>query len=377
MRDIASQWPNPDHALICLSVRSGLDLLFRSLGLPEKSEVLMTALTIPDMPNIIAEHGCVPVPLDLDPCSMEPLEDGLRSAVTPATRAIVVAHLFGGRIPMEPILETAREHNLLVIEDCAQAFTGTGYSGHPEADVSMFSFGSIKTATAMGGGVLMVRDGILKGKMEALQNACPVQSTYAYARRLLKYSLLVALTGRPVFAVLYRLSRMLGLDYDLMLHRSSRGFAGGDFWNRIRQQPCPALLALMERRLRTYPMERIAARKAKGDRLLSILRDQFQCPGAEGSSFWVFPVVVRDKPTCIKELRRSGFDATDRQSMQAVTPPERAQRPVRTEALAGKIIYLPLYASMPAKEVERMAGILEEADSRNKLSCPEQSGAIA
>jgi perosamine synthetase len=362
-RKIEKQWQKPDQAFVCMSVRSGFDLLFNALALQGKSEVLMTALTIPDMPRIVAEHGCVPVPLDLDPHSMGPLEGDLRDAITSATRAIVVAHLFGGQIFMEPILKIARKHNLLVIEDCAQGFTGSGYSGHLEADVSMFSFGSIKTATALGGGVLIVRDGELRKKMIALQDTYPVQSTFDYARRLVKYALLTVLACRPAFALLYKLSSLLRVDYDLILHRSSRGFAGADFWSRIRQQPCFALLALMERRLRSYTAGQLTGRRAKGNQLLELLPGRFQCPGAETSSFWVFPVTVRDKTKCIHALRAEGFDATDRQSMRAVTSPDGRKKPVKTEELLEKVIYLPLYPQMPEKEVERMAKVICQTDT--------------
>jgi dTDP-4-amino-4,6-dideoxygalactose transaminase len=93
---------------------------------------------------------------------------------------------------MEALLGFARKHSLLVIEDCAQAFAGRDYSTHPETDVSMFSFGSIKTATALGGqysGCATI------GEMAALQNLYSVQSRVAYARRLLKYGVLTALTS--------------------------------------------------------------------------------------------------------------------------------------------------------------------------------------
>jgi dTDP-4-amino-4,6-dideoxygalactose transaminase len=362
---IEKQWPQPERVFVCLSVRSGLDLLFEALALPANSEVLMTALTIPDMPRIIAKHGCIPVPLDLDVHSMDPLEDCLHRAMTPATRAIVVAHLFGGRIHMEPVLDLARKHGLLVIEDCAQAFSGCAFSGHAESDVSMFSFGSIKTATALGGAVLMVRDRTLKGRMAALQSGYPVQSRSAYIRRLLKYSLLTALTCWPAFSVLYRLLRLLRLDYDLILHRSSRGFAGDDFFGLIRQQPCTPLLALMGRRLRTYSPGRIASRRIKGTRLASLLCGRLQCPGAEAldHSYWVFPVLVHDKLKCIRALRNAGFDATDKQSMQAVSSPGGRQDPVKTRAMLEKMIYLPLYPAIPENEIERMAEVLREADA--------------
>ncbi|MEX2558766.1 MAG: DegT/DnrJ/EryC1/StrS family aminotransferase, partial [Pirellulales bacterium] len=157
-RCIESLWSGSGDTLACLSVRSGFDLLLEALALPPGSEVLVSALTIKDMVRIIDEHGLLAVPVDLEPGAMAPDLDSLRQAITPATRAILVAHLFGGRIDLEPIVRLAEEHGLLVIEDCAQAYVGPHFVGHPGVAASMFSFGPIKTATALGGGLIRVAD---------------------------------------------------------------------------------------------------------------------------------------------------------------------------------------------------------------------------
>src|SRR5580704_16409678 len=127
-------WSHGDDALACLSVRSGFDLWLSAVKLPPGSEVLVSAITIPDMVRIIREHGLVPVPVDVDPDRLAIDLEGLKRAVTPRTRAILVAHLFGTRQPLEAIAEFARDHELLLVEDCAQSFVGSGYTGHPEAD---------------------------------------------------------------------------------------------------------------------------------------------------------------------------------------------------------------------------------------------------
>src|SRR3990172_4514359 len=132
LSEVAACWPEPELMFPCLSVRTGFDLLWRSLDLPAGSEVLMSALTIPDMPRIVRHHQLVPVPVDLNVADMAPDLNVLRRAITPKTRAIVVAHLFGVRLPLDPIIKIAREHNLTIIEDCAQAFEGCHYAGHPD-----------------------------------------------------------------------------------------------------------------------------------------------------------------------------------------------------------------------------------------------------
>ncbi len=101
-------WSHSHQAVAVLSVRSGFDLLLSVLQLPRDSEVLMSALTVPDMVRIVEHHGLVPVPVDLIEHGCTPSLESLRRSVTPATRVLVVAHLFGTRILMEPILQFAR-----------------------------------------------------------------------------------------------------------------------------------------------------------------------------------------------------------------------------------------------------------------------------
>ena len=87
-------------SLACLSVRSGFDALLGALALPRGSEVLMSAVNIADMARIIEAHGLTPVPVDLDMQTLTVSMASLARAATPCTRAVLVAHLFGSRMPM-------------------------------------------------------------------------------------------------------------------------------------------------------------------------------------------------------------------------------------------------------------------------------------
>lgn len=93
----------------------------------------MSALTIRDMTRIVEEHGLVPVPVDLDARTLAVRPESLARAVTPKTRAIVVAHLFGSRMPMEPVVRFARERNLFLIEVAPRRTPGTSTGGIPKA----------------------------------------------------------------------------------------------------------------------------------------------------------------------------------------------------------------------------------------------------
>jgi len=361
-RELERAWSGAHDALACLSVRSGFDLLLGTLDLPPGSEILVSAVTIPDMVRIIREHGLVPVPVDVEIESMAPKLERVQAAVTPATRAILVAHLCGGRFPVEPLAEVASQHGLLLFEDCAQAFAGPGYRGDPAADVSMFSFGPIKTATSLGGALLRVRDRDLLGRMRARQAAYPVQSRPYYLRRLAKFAAMKVGAMRPVLAAIVALWKLLGRDADRMINGTARGFPGPAFFSMIRRQPSAPLLSLMRRRLRRFDADRLARRTDRGEFLTGYLDGRVTCPGTRTRphTHWVFPVLADNPGEVIAALGGAGFDATQGQSMCVVAPP--ADRPELdpTEArlMLAKTVYLPFYPEMPEKPFRRMIGLM-------------------
>ena len=365
---IAALGPAAGDMLESLSVRSGFDLLLTALELPPGSEVLVSAVTIRDMTRIIEEHGLVPVAIELDPATMAPDLERLRQAATSATRAILVAHLFGGRIDLRPIAEFATKHQLLLIEDCAQAYAGPEFMGHPASMASMFSFGPIKTATALGGALVHVRDPALLARMSALQAEYPRQGRWAFLLRLAKYAGLKAVSSRPVYGALVRLFRAFGVDHDRLVNGAVRGFAGEGFFVRIRRQPCAALLALMERRVRRFDARRLEARAAAGEVLLERLGEVEACPGAASTphSHWVFPLKVDDPPSAIAALARAGFDATQGQSLVVVDPPDDRPEldPLVTRDTMKKVIYLPCYPELPPEAIGRLAAAIAPLAAR-------------
>jgi perosamine synthetase len=358
-QQVEQLWPEPENTLACFSVRSGFDLLLDAIRLPHGSEVLVSAVTIPDMVRIIQRHGLTPVPVDLDLQQMAPTLDQWERAVTPAAKLILVAHLFGGRTKMEPLLDLARRHGLLVVEDCAQAFAGVGYQGHPQADVSMFSFGSIKSSTALGGAILRVRNPELLAKMRAAQAAYAVQPRWSYLKRLAKYAMLKALACRPICGLFVKYCRAIGCDYDRMVNRAARGFPGDDFFDQIRRQPSAPLLAMLERRLTRCDCRRSERHVAKGTALAASLRNIVPCPGATVTphTYWVFPILVEQPDQMLEHLTRSGFDATQGQSLCVVAPPadRLGQRATAAENLLANVVFLPFYPEMPARQSQRMA----------------------
>ena len=362
-RAVEECWSAEGEGLVTLSVRSGFDLLLSAVELPTGSEVIFSALTIADMPRIVEHHGLVAIPIDIDRETTQPRVDALPAAVTRNTRAIVVTHLYGGRLDVEPIVAFARTRGLMVIEDCAQAFAGPGYTGHPDSDVAMFSFGPIKTATALGGGLLRVRDANLLARMRQRQREYAVQPTGGYVGRLLKYALLHAVSGPVTYGAILALLRAVGVDHDRLVHRLTRSFSGVEFIARIRRQPCVALLRMLHRRLREDPAP-LARRVADGDALQRRLGATVTCPGGSLTPhhYWVFPILVPEPKRLIRALREAGFDATEGRSFDVVQDPPGSGGDSTTQAkdILSHVVYLPFYPEMSRRGWVRMAQVLTD-----------------
>lgn len=358
-RRIETLWTADGNSLVCLSVRSGFDALLSALNLPERSEVLVSALTIRDMPRIIEAHGLVPIPVDLDPGDLSVTVDSLRRALTLQTRAILVAHLFGSRMPMAPIIEFAKTHGLLVIEDCAQAYAADDYRGDPESDVSLFSFGAIKTASALQGAILRFRDSPLREKVKLWQEGWSVQTQRQFLARVAKYSLLVILARRPIYSLFVATCRCAGIDHDRLIGDSVRGFADGDFFQRIRRRPCAVLIELLERRLTRYDRRGIVRRIAAA-RLANRLLPWLERAGdqAHDHSYWLYPVLHDDPDKLTEFLWRQGFDATrGASSMYVVEPPPDRQelRSANAQRIFNRLLYLPVHSRTCQRDIERLA----------------------
>lgn len=349
-------------AFACLSVRTGLDLYLEQLALPHGSEVLMSALTIPDMARVVARHGLVVVPVDVDSATLAPRPEAWRRAAGPRTRAAILAHLFGTRVSLDPLVDLRRERGILVLEDDAQAFTGPDWRGDPAADVSMFSFGPIKTATALQGAVLRVRDPAVLARMRAVHAGLPRATQGEFAKRSLKYAGLKALSWRPVYAAFVRISESRGGSVDAVIQKTVRGFPGGDLFVKIRHQPCPAMYALLARRLEQYDGSRVAERARLGDGLAHAIGDVAQVPGMRASvhTHWVFTVLADRPDELVAALRGSGFDATRVATLTALPAPEGRPEldPREARAIVSRLVYLPLYPELGRARTERLAEIV-------------------
>lgn len=381
----------PDEWLVCLSVRSGFDLLLRALALPAGSEVLVSAVTHPDLVRIIEGHGLRAVPLDLDLATLAPRTELLKAAHSSCTRAVLVAHLFGGRVNLQPVADFARRHDLVLIEDYAQSFRGPQDPGDPLADVSMFSFGPIKTATALGGGLIHVRNPDTLRKMRNEQLSWPMQRRSDYFIKLLKFLCLTQLTRPVPYRLLFRTCVLLGKDFDTLVNGTARTFhssrrpkASGSTSNRwatadplserIRHQASTPLLGMLAHRLRSFDAGRLASRARVGEEIARRLSPAIIRPGglADSRTHWLFPIIRSDPDSLILALRREGIDAARATSNICVieAPPDRPEFiPTAATRMMRDIVFLPVYPELPEEALERLTKIVNQAQIEGPEQC--------
>src|SRR6476646_2525607 len=139
---------------------SALHLAMLAAGIGPGDEVITVSMTFVATVAAIGYTGARPVFVDIDPASytMDPAK--IEAAITERTKAIVPVHLYGQPADMDPIVEIARRHNLIVIEDAAQAHASE-YKGRRVGslgDLACFSFHPGKNLGAYGEGGAVVTD---------------------------------------------------------------------------------------------------------------------------------------------------------------------------------------------------------------------------
>ena len=146
-----------------VAVHSGTAALHLSMlaaGLKPGDEVITTAMTFCATVNAIIHAGATPVLADCDRRTMNLDPEDLRGRITPRTRAIVPVHFAGRGCDMDPIMEIAQSHHLIVIEDCAHAIE-TEYRGRKAGtfgDFGCFSFYVTKNVCTGEGGMVLAAD---------------------------------------------------------------------------------------------------------------------------------------------------------------------------------------------------------------------------
>lgn len=155
------------HATSVSNGTVAIHLALIALGIGPGDEVIVPTLTYVASVNAIAYTGATPVFVDSVASTWQMDPTDVRKKITPQTRAIMVVHLYGHPCDMDELVAIANEHNLVLIEDCAEAI-GSLYKGKHVGSfgaVGTFSFFGNKTITTGEGGMVVTNDETLHSRL--------------------------------------------------------------------------------------------------------------------------------------------------------------------------------------------------------------------
>ena len=167
------------HVIPCANGTDALQVALMALDLKEGDEVITTSFTFIATAEVIALLKLTPVLVDVDPDTFNIDPEAVKKAITPKTKAIIPVHLFGQCADMHSLKQLAKEHNLYILEDNAQAI-GANYTCQKSGrvrkagtigDIGCTSFFPAKNLGAFGdGGAIFTNDDELAAKMRVVVN---------------------------------------------------------------------------------------------------------------------------------------------------------------------------------------------------------------
>jgi dTDP-4-amino-4,6-dideoxygalactose transaminase len=324
-------------AKYCVGVGNGTDaisLAARAVGLGPGDEALVPANSFFASAEAISNVGASPVFVDVDPFTFH-MDPGLAAAaITRRTKAIVAVHLYGRAMHMKPFEKLAAEHNLVILEDCAQAH-GAAIGGDPigaSGRLTCFSFYPAKNLGAYGdGGAVTTSDLHLMERLRVLRDhgspARYVHSTVGWNSRLDSLQAAVLLVKLPY------------------LHR----------WNTARREHASKICGTLE-----------------GSPILAP-----SIPEGNQHVFHLLVVRCTERDELKQFLHLAGIQTGIHypvplhltEAYQDLHAPGRGSMPV-TETLASEILSLPMYAEMSDQQISHITGSLRMFIEQRRPALP-------
>lgn len=162
------------HGIAVCNGSLALDIAVKAIGIQAGDEVIIPSFTIISCAAAVVRCGGTPVFVDCEPDTWNISAKEVKNAITKRTKAIMVVHIYGLPVDMNPILDLADAHGLKIIEDAAEVH-GQTYYGKPcgaFGDISTFSFYPNKHVTTGEGGMIVTDDDTLAESCRSLRNLC-------------------------------------------------------------------------------------------------------------------------------------------------------------------------------------------------------------
>lgn len=169
-----SAYVNRDYGIAVSNGSAALDIAIKALDIGPGDEVIIPTFTIISPTQSIVTAGAIPVLVDSNPDTWNMNVSEIEAKITKKTKAILVVHIYGLPVDMDPILELADKYQLKIIEDAAEMH-GQTYKGKKcgsFGDISIFSFYPNKHITTGEGGMLVTDDLTLAERCKKFRNLC-------------------------------------------------------------------------------------------------------------------------------------------------------------------------------------------------------------
>jgi dTDP-4-amino-4,6-dideoxygalactose transaminase len=204
---------------------SAIFLALKALGIKEGDEVITTAMTFNATAEAISQNGAKPVFVDINPNTLSIDPKNIANAITSKTKAILPVHLYGIPAPMDEIMKIARQKNLFVVEDCAQAH-GSTYKGKKMGtfgDIGAYSFMPAKNLGSYGdAGAIVTNKKEYADHIKKLRNhgrtTKYVHDMLGYNKRMDNLQAVVLLEKLPYLDRWNKKRREIALYYDTKLN---------------------------------------------------------------------------------------------------------------------------------------------------------------
>ena len=170
------------YATACANGSAALDIAIKALELKKNDEVIMPSFTIISCAQSLVKQGVKPVLVDSHFDTYNMIVEDIESKITKKTKAIMIVHIFGLTVNIDPILKLAEKYNLKIIEDAAQMH-GQEYRGDKcgsFGDVSIFSFYPNKQITTGEGGMVLTNNEGIDKRAKSLRNLCFTEDRFIH-----------------------------------------------------------------------------------------------------------------------------------------------------------------------------------------------------
>lgn len=169
-----SSYIGVDYGIAVCNGTVALETALFAAGIGNGDEVIIPAFTIISCALAAIRLGAVPVLVDCEPETWNIDVNKIEERITSRTKAIMPVHIYGHPVDMDPLIELARKHNLIVIEDAAEAH-GAEYKGRKCGSIghiSAFSFYANKIVTTGEGGMVLTSDSKMAERARSYRNLC-------------------------------------------------------------------------------------------------------------------------------------------------------------------------------------------------------------